>query len=316
MKVEADSYLRSGSNEVRVLEYKAGGLSFGINILKVNKVVSKIDIQTSPPESHPAVRGIFEDRGRIIPIIDLARFLGLEKNADYSKNKVVITEFFELSNGFLVERVDWIHHFKWEDVIDADGVLGKIDHRYILGMVKPSEDHIVMLLDYETIILDLCPNLTRVERNKVDTDAFDFSGMKVLVAEDSSSVRSMLEAELNGLGFEVVAVSDGVEALNMMRLDADYDLVVSDVEMPRMDGLALTVAIRDGKAGCNPDLPVVVYSSIGDIGMKTRAEYLKANAHVTKLNIEELLVKVRELMSGYRKKDTLAEEVTAEVETA
>ncbi len=292
--MEAESYLKSGSNEVRILEYRVGNSSFGINILKVNKIISKLTLKTATPDSHPCVRGVFEDRGQVVPIIDLARFLGLPPIDEKKSNKIIVTEFFEVSNGFLVERVDWIHHFKWEDVIDAKGVLGNFDHRYILGMVKPTEDHIVLLLDYETIILDLCPNLQHSGRTIISDQEFDAAGRRVLVAEDSSSVREMLAVELGEMGFEVVTVCDGIEALNTLKLDPEgFALVVSDVEMPRMDGLALTVAIRNGEAKCNKNLPVIVYSSIGDIGMKSRAEYLKADAHVTKLNIEELFNKIR-----------------------
>lgn len=299
MKLEADSYLKSGSNEVRILEYQVGGASFGINILKVNKIVGQTALKTSTPESHPAVKGIFEDRGKIIPIINLAKFLGLESTTEAKATKIIITEFFELSNGFLVDRVDWIHHFKWADVIDADGVMGKLDHRYVLGMVRPRDDHIIMLLDYETIIMDMCPSLGRDEDKPRRSDEYDATGRKVLIAEDSASVRAMLMAEMSELGFEVVATSDGVEALNMIKLDPDsYDLVVSDIEMPRMDGLALTCAIRNGEAKCAKNLPVIVYSSIGDVGMKARAEFLRADAHVTKLNIDELVQKVAALMKA------------------
>lgn len=296
MKLEADSYLKSGSNEVRILEYKVGNSSFGINILKVNKIVNKLPLMTATPDSPAAVNGIFEDRGRVIPVIDLATILGVPRQDNGKNSKVIITEFFGVSNGFMVDRVDWIHHFKWEDVIDADGVLGNLDHRYVLGIVKPSEDHMVLLLDYESIIIELCPALQKDEMSKVSRIKISGQGKKILVAEDSPSVRAMLAAEFSEMGFEVVTASDGLEALNMIKLDPDYDMVITDVEMPRMDGLALTVAIRSGNAKCPSNLPVIVYSSIGDIGMKSRAEFLKADAHVTKLSVDELLLRVSELI--------------------
>ncbi|MEE9442756.1 MAG: chemotaxis protein [candidate division Zixibacteria bacterium] len=298
MKLEADSYLKSGSNEVRILEYRVGDACFGINILKVNKIISKVQLKTKTPHSHPAVMGIFEDSGRIVPIINLARFLGIDEKDENRNQKIIVTEFFEQSNGFLVDRVDWIHHFKWEDVIDSDGVMKNFDHRYVTGMVKPTEDHIVLLLDYETIILDLCPELHVEEKLKTAGLDINGEGRKILVAEDSSSVRAMLAAEFEEFGFEVIPVSDGVEALNTLKLDSEIDLVISDVEMPRMDGLALTCAIREGKAKCPSNLPVVVYSSIGDIGMKARAEFLQADAHVTKLNVEELMTRIGELIKA------------------
>jgi len=295
MNNEAESYLKSGSNEVRILEYKVSGISFGINILKVNKIVGNLHLQTNVPESHPSVRGVFEDRGKVIPIIDLAHFLGLPPVDKNQHNKVIITEFFEVSNGFMAERVDWIHHFKWEDVIDANGVMGQFDNRYVLGMVKPTEDHIISLLDYEAIILDLSPKLRLRQKAKTAHIEFDGGGRRILVAEDSASVRAMLVAELGEFGFEVDAVGDGKEALKRLKGGDSYFMVLSDVEMPQMDGLALLATIRDNNAGCDPNLPVIVYSSIGDMGMKKRAEFLRADAHITKLNVPDLLEKVREL---------------------
>lgn len=294
MKLEAESYLKSGSNELRVLEYRIGDRSFGINILKVSKIVKDLSCFTASPESHPSVTGMFRDRDMVVPVIDLAHFLGLSQtDEDKAKRKVLITEFFSVTNGFWVDRVDWIHHFHWEDVIDAQGVLKGFDHRYVIGIVKPTEDRMILMLDYETIILDICPHLRGRELDKSAKMNVNGGGKRILISEDSPSVRSMLETEFTELGFDVVATNDGREALSAIEKDGRFDLVISDVEMPQMDGLALTCALRNTEEF--KDLPVIVYSSIGDIGMKARAQYLKANAHITKLNIDELLKKVEEL---------------------
>jgi CheY-like chemotaxis protein len=123
---------------------------------------------------------------------------------------------------------------------------------------------------------------------------FEGEGRKVLLAEDSPSVRSMLQMELEERGFEVLAARDGSEAYDLLVKNPDVALVISDVEMPRTDGLALTKKIKD-----NPQtqrIPVIVYSSIGDAGMKERAKYLKAEHHITKLNLDELFEKAGQLL--------------------
>ena len=294
MELEAESYLKSGSNELRILEYQVGGRSFGINILKVSKIVKDLKCLTVAPESPPSVTGMFTDMGRVIPVIDIGHFLGIPtSDEDEVKRKVLVTEFFSVTNAFWVDRVEWIHHFHWEDVVDAHGVLKGFDHKYVIGIVKPSDDHMILMLDYETIILDLCPQLANNEFGKGSNVAVSGEGKRILLSEDSPSVRNMLETEFSELGFEVVSTSDGKDALKQIEEGGSFDLVVSDVEMPQMDGLALTCAIRNNKKF--KDLPVIIYSSIGDIGMKARAEFLEANAHITKLNIEELLMKVNEL---------------------
>jgi len=292
VKLDAESYLQTGSNELRVLEYRVAGMAFGINILKVHKIVNDLVDFTRLPESHPAIFGIFKDMDRVVPVIDLATFLGIA-DENTQRKKLVVTEFFGMLSGFWVERVDWIHHFGWEDVIDAEQVFKSIEHKYTIGIVKPSEDRMVQLLDYETILLDLCPYLQKGNVTSYQGDA-NFGGKRVLIAEDSPAVRTMLVTELGDLGFDVVETSDGALAWQEYEKQP-FDLVISDVEMPQMDGLALTLKVRQSD---RPQTPVIVYSSIGDVGMKARANFLKADAHVTKLNLNRLIETADKLMRG------------------
>jgi two-component system chemotaxis response regulator CheV len=189
-------------------------------------------------------------------------------------------------------------------VIDAHQTLKSINQKYIISIVKPDGERMVPLLDYETIILDICPELGADEIKKLDRNKIDGRGKRILVAEDSPSVRNMLIAELSEVGFDAIAASDGQIAFQHLENDNDFDLVISDIEMPQMDGLALTCAIRnDSKL---KELPVIVYSSIGDVGIKARAEFLKANAHVTKLNIEQLLETVQQFITSPGSKSKVA----------
>jgi two-component system chemotaxis response regulator CheV len=295
-KLDAESYLKSGSNELRILEYTSCGHSYGINILKVQKIVSRPECLTTTMNSHPSIIGMFKDNNTVIPLIDLGYFLGYSKSEPLEGKKIIITEFFNVLNAFVVDTVEWIHHFMWEDVINANDVLKTIDQKYVISIVKPDGQRMVPLLDYETIILALSPEMGFREMHKISAQEYDGSGKRILIAEDSPSVRSMLVAELMDLGFDVVSAADGKEAYGILEEDKNFDLVISDVEMPQMDGLALTTAIRT-----NPeleDMRVIVYSSIGDIGMKARAEFLRADAHVTKLNVEELMSKVIQFVGG------------------
>lgn len=294
MTFDAESYLKSGSNELRVLEYRTGPMAFGINILKVSKIVNDLSGLVRVPESHPAVMGVFRDMNRLVPVINLNTYLAIpDGDVPADRRKVIVTEFFGILTGFLVDRVDWIHHFNWEDVIDAEHIFAGIHNRYVIGLVKPTEDRMVQLLDYETILLDLCPHLGFSMKTSY-AGAADFSGRSVLIAEDSPAVRAMLVNEMTNLGFAVTATCDGVDGWAAFEKN-HFDLVISDVEMPRMDGLALTLRIRQS---ARPATPVVVYSSIGDIGMKARARFLKADAHITKLNLDKLIEVAGRLIAG------------------
>lgn len=291
-KIEAESYLKTGSNELRVLEYRVSGISFGINILKVSKIVNELTDFTQVPETHPTITGVFKDMDHLIPIVDLAKLLNIE-NEKTSREKVIVTEFFGVRTGFQVDQLDWIHHFKWEDVIDAEQVFNKIDQPYVLGIVKPTEERMIQLLDYETILLTLNPDLAKNNKSEYKIEE-SLHNKKILIAEDSPAVRSMLINELTENGFDVKAASDGKQGWEYYQKE-DFDLVICDVEMPQMDGLALTLQIRQSQKS---DIPVIVYSSIGDIGMKSRAKFLKADAHITKLNLDKLLVTVEKLLKG------------------
>jgi two-component system, chemotaxis family, chemotaxis protein CheV len=293
MKIDATSYLKSGSNELRVLEYRVCNLSFGINILKVSKIVHDLNQFSKVPESPDSVTGMFKDRDRLIPILDLARFLGVERKGEAPRQSVIVTEFFGMFTGFLVDRVEWIHHTDWDNLIDADKVFKGVSHKYTIGIIKPTEDKMVQLLDYETILLDLCPRLHQ-QQVSAERDLNQFAGKKVLIAEDSPAVRAMLVEEMTASGFEVMETSDGERAWEEFQKQP-FDLVISDVEMPQMDGLAFTLRIRQSD---RPETPVIVYSSIGDMGMKARAAYLKADAHITKLNLDRLLETAGKLIAG------------------
>ncbi|MEA2030097.1 MAG: chemotaxis protein CheV [candidate division Zixibacteria bacterium] len=312
MKMDAESYLKSGSNELRILEYSASGLIFGINILKVSKIVSNLNDFTQIPETHPAIKGVFKDMGQLIPLIDLSAFLGIT-NEDTKSSKVIVTEFFGILTGLWVDQINWLHHFKWEDVIDAEKVFRGIDQRYTIGIVRPTEELMVQLLDYETILLDLCPHLGVQVPTAHSTD-IDLSGRSILIAEDSPAVRAMLQEELTEQGCKVKTVHDGAQGWEVFQTQK-FDLVICDVEMPQMDGLALTLKIRQSE---EPSTPVIVYSSIGDIGMKSRAEYLKADAHITKLNLDQLMQIANKLMRGEKLSrsesgfDNIKSEISAE----
>ncbi len=306
MKLDAESYLKSGSNELRVLEYQTTGMSFGINILKVSKIVNELNEFTKVPESHPSVTGVFKDMNRLVPVVDLAHYLGVTNESTIRKN-VIVTEFFGIITGFWVDRIDWIHHFKWEDVIDAKHVFAGIDQKYVLGIVRPTEERMVQLLDYETILLDICPHLTLSTKSE-SIGEVDLSNKRILVTEDSPAVRAMLVNELTEQGCEVIEAGDGVEGWEKFQ-KYDFDLVICDVEMPQMDGLAMTLRIRQSD---KPSTPVIVYSSIGDVGMKARAKFLKADAHITKLNLEKLIETADKLMKGEKLEQNGYEEQTIE----
>ncbi len=294
VNTQADTYLRSGSNELKVLEFSTGGEPYGINILKVSRVLAEMEAFTIVPDAHPAVRGVFNNHNQVIPVLDLKYFLYGEKTSLDDKYRIIVTEFFGIHNAFLVEHVEAVHTVLWEKVINAQNVLKIKQNPYVISIVRPTEDHMILLLDYETIILKVTPEQVQYESQRSDAVPVDGQHKKVLLAEDSSSVREMLTLELEDHQFSVLVAHDGEEALELLQNHSDIDIVISDVEMPQTDGLALTKKIKENPSTQN--IPVIVYSSIGDPGMKERAKYLQAEEHITKLNLDELFEKIEALL--------------------
>jgi two-component system, chemotaxis family, chemotaxis protein CheV len=291
---QADTYLRSGSNELKILEFQIGEEIYGINILKVSRVLSEMPSFTIMPDSHPAVRGCFNDHGRVVPVMDLGQFLCGQPTSLEGPYRVIVTEFFSMLNAFLLSSVNTVHTVMWEQVMDAKSAITVGNNPYVISIVQPTEDKMLLMLDYETIIMKLIPDQVGEQLETPEKQSIEGRGRKVLIAEDSTSVRDMLQLEMEEHGFQVLIARDGKEGLALAMQNPDLSLVITDVEMPQMDGLALTKKIKENAETQN--VPIIVYSSIGDMGMKERARYLKAEEHITKLNLDELWEKTGKLL--------------------
>ncbi len=293
--MEPGSYLKSGTNELKIMEFSSAGLHFGLNVLKTSRVISAPQQLTGVVNSHPAVSGLIEEQGLVVPIIDLAVFLKMrDPGQEYQPRggRILITEFFRRQNGFFIDKVHYLHTILWERVFDAGEVLGNLGSPYVIGIVRPDDKTNILLLDYEKIILELSPDIKTQELNKAQDCRITGAGRKVLIAEDSQAVRDMLAVELAEMGFEVITAKDGKQALNTFQEHDDWTLIITDVEMPQLEGLSLTKLIKEAR----PKTPVIVYSSIGDIGMKDRAREVGADAHVSKLDIEELIGEIEKIL--------------------
>ncbi len=290
---EPEAYLKSGSNELKILEYTTGTLHLGINILKVSRILERpARFSGAGAGAHRSVLGMFEDHNHIVPLVDLGDVLGISNSGN--ANRVIITEFFDEITGFQVDSVERVHTLSWDRVRSIEEIMGGIDNPYVIGIAQPSGQGNVLLIDYEKIVLELAPGLAKAKGLKEVEKSWSGEGKTILVAEDSTPVREMLSVELEELGFSVIAVRDGEDAVRYFDDTPAISLVIADVEMPRKDGLALLGHIRQ-----HPDrsaTPVMIYSSIGDIGMKERARVMAADAHVTKLEMNTLLESIRQVL--------------------
>ncbi len=314
--------LESVANELELVEFfidekdPATGQSYrgfyGVNVAKVLEIIRMPAVTQLPEVPHPSVLGAFNLRSRIIPLVDLALWLG--KNMDTSKEdtKVIVSEFNRMVSAFMVSGVTRIHRLNWAQVEPPGGHLDQYSGNCITGVVR-FEDRILLILDMEKILGDLNPGMTmKIDDSEMEEihkarKPMQKERFRALIADDSISIRHMIGAILEKAGFEVTQTVNGQEAWDALvalkakatQEDApltDYvDILVSDIEMPIMSGHNLTKRIKDDPA--LKELPVILFSSLITERMRHKGESVGADEQISKPNITDLTKRAFELIA-------------------
>ena len=303
--------LEAGTNELEIVEFYleeagADGNSYkgyyGVNVAKVLEIIRKPKITEMPETTHPAVLGAFNQRSHIIPLIDLANWLSKER-VEKEPPKVIVTEFNRVTSSFLVSGVTRIHRISWEEVEPPNAYVSTLSNNSITGVVK-LEGRIVFILDLEKIIADLNPalGLKLDDTQKWKSDV----AYKALVADDSALVREMLKDLLQKAGFLVEAVHNGREAwerLTSFKAKAEAEqrpitdfvqVLVSDIEMPAMDGHNLTKRVKEDPA--LRELPVMLFSSLITDKLRHKGDAVGADEQISKPEVSTLAIRAKELI--------------------
>ncbi|MFH2020300.1 MAG: chemotaxis protein [archaeon] len=294
--------LETGTNELEIAEFGIflkNGIhqSFGINVAKVREII-KIPSYVSVPEQNSNIMGIFKLREKIVPLINLSGWL--HEASDIKDGFVIVTEFNEQNFGFLVHTIKTIHRMSWEKVLPPTKISSNVNADSITGIV-PFLDRIVMLLDFEKIVADINPesSLSIMADKAIIANNVSTNKDKVLLAEDSEIVMEMLSSILTEGGFEVIKVKNGKQALeyletlqlkarsNNMPMSNYVQIVVTDIEMPQMDGHTLCRKIKQSKE--YEGLPVVLFSSLIYDEIRRKGELIGADAQISKPEIGNLL---------------------------
>ncbi|MEG6506193.1 chemotaxis protein [Nitratidesulfovibrio sp. 1201_IL3209] len=288
---------------------------YGVNVAKVLEIIRMQPVTSLPQMPHPAVLGAFPHRdGRVIPLVDLARYLGIRRDP-HGEPKIIVTEFNSVVTGFLVSGVNRIHRISWTAVEAPGRFLQEASRNSITGMVRLDE-RVVFLLDMESIVAEMHPDLSiRMERPMGRAPAGEPEAQadlpprryRILHADDSGSVRRLVRSLMEASGrFELLQATDGQEAWEMLdglRREAEargapladlVQAVVSDIEMPRMDGLTLCRRIKEDPA--LRALPVALFSSLVSERLGHKGESVGADAQFAKPDLQLLSQKVLELL--------------------
>ncbi len=293
--------LETGTNEFEIVEFSIGDVNYGINVAKVREVITSADFPvTRMPQAHPYIDGLFTLRGRSMPLVNLPRCLNIPCS-DRPKN-IIVTEINNYNIGFLVDNVSRIHRISWQDMETAPEVGGQ---SRVVGIVKMG-DRIVLLLDFESIIAEINPainaKLTTIEVPEASTKA-QRADMHVVVAEDSLMLRELLVSTLHESGYRFVrdfnngqAAWEYLEELSKKPgpIENHVRIVISDIEMPKMDGHRLLKLIRDNER--MHDVPVVLFSSLISEEMKIKGRELGASGQISKPEINQLIKMLDQLI--------------------
>lgn len=288
--------LESGTNELEIVEFGIGQNTFGINVAKVREIIQPNKLAMIP-NSHPCIEGIFQLRERIIPLVNLAEYLNLPSSELPNDDKFVVTEFNQLFTAFHVHSVSRIHRVSWKD-IEAPSTLTTSYKSVVTGVIK-MEGRIILLLDFEKIVYDIAPS-TGMKLSQTEPDLINKvplrAAKKLMLVEDSDMLRNVLIDILDTAGYHSHLIfRNGEEAwdyLNSAITSPSSDqplpaLIITDIEMPKMDGHHLTKRIRD-TSGIS-DIPIVIFSSLINPQMLEKGYSIGATAQVSKPDIDQLI---------------------------
>ncbi|WP_432453537.1 MULTISPECIES: chemotaxis protein CheV [unclassified Agarivorans] len=286
-----------GQNRLELLLFRLNGSQrYGINVFKVKEVLQCPPL-TALPKLNPVIRGVAHIRGQTISVIDLSSATGGRPIEDLSKCFIIISEYNRSVQGFLVGSVERIVNMNWEDILPPPKGAGKFNY---LTAVTEVEKELVSILDVEKILDEISPVSTTVSQTIVDEATENVKNdKKVLVVDDSSVARNQVKKAVTSLGVEALLCQDGREAyellVNMAKdgpITDQIALVISDIEMPEMDGYTLTAEVRS-----HPDLKnlhIILHTSLSGVFNQAMVNKVGANAFVAKFNPDELAAAVRQ----------------------
>ncbi|EMI09347.1 chemotaxis protein [Anoxybacillus gonensis] len=285
--------LESGTNELEIVEFLIGENRFAINVIKVKEIIHPI-APTKVPHAHPYIEGIIELRGEVLPLIDLAKALGFGPSNNPAQDKYIVAEFNQQKVVFHVHNVTQIHRISWKQIEKPSQMYQGLESQ-IIGVVKLN-GHMILLLDFEKIVVDINPQSgIHVERVK-KLGKRERSNKKLIVAEDSPLLRKLLHDTLAEAGYVYVEFfENGEDALHYLQsivqkgkpVESEVQLVITDIEMPQMDGHHLTKRIREDET--LKHLPVIIFSSLITDDLRHKGERVGATAQVSKPEIAELV---------------------------
>ena len=308
-----DNSLKVGSNEMELVDFRIQKQEdgdvyegiYGINVSKVREII-RVPVLTELPGTPEFIEGIFDLRDVVIPVVNLAKWMGIIEPEGARKNsRVIITEFNNVLIGFVVHEAKRIRRINWADIEPATFMspAGNLDSNKITGVTKIEGDNVLLILDLESVVQDL--GLYEPDVDNIPQELEKFSGL-ALILDDSSTARRIVKEALIKMGFQVVEAMDGQEGLD--KLDELYGtygsnladtlkIIISDVEMPKMDGFHFAAQVKEDIRFKN--IPIVFNSSISDHFSESRGVEAGGEAYLVKFEASSFYNEVARIVRAH-----------------
>jgi two-component system chemotaxis response regulator CheV len=292
----------AGHNRLELLLFKLGSRQrFGINVFKVQEVIQCPNL-TQIPKSHSVVCGVAHLRGKTIPVLDLSMAIGARPLTRDGAGYVIITEYNRSTQGFLVSAVDRIVNMDWGQMKPPPK--GTDKESYLTAVTQIDND-LVEIIDVEKVMKEVIGDREHISAGIIN-EALSTIGQHILVVDDSSVARNQVKRVLEALKVDCTLAKDGQEALEQLEqwvsegkvLPQYLAMVISDVEMPRMDGYTLTTNIRKNPA--LQDLYVILHTSLSGVFNQAMVEKVGANKFLAKYMPDELATLVQGRLNEHR----------------
>ncbi len=285
--------LESGTGELEVIEFVVNNCRYAINVVKVKEIIEMpTETLTKLPDPRPDIAGLILCRDEILTLIDLKYILS-KRNEGNLGSKVIICEFNKVKVAFNIDDIVGVHRIRWDDIRKPDDLS---ENSLSVGNILLG-GKVLIMLDFEKIVTDIAPSSGISEDRLVKVDYKDRSNIKLVLADDSALIRRLLKETLTKAGFKSMTVfNDGKQAYDYIKgLESrlgeafmeDIDILITDIEMPQMDGLTLTRKIKEDEV--TKKLPVIIFSSLITEELRHKGESVKADAQLSKPEIEALV---------------------------
>ncbi|MCB6201409.1 chemotaxis protein [Extibacter muris] len=296
--------LESGTNEIEIMEFTVYDELYGINVAKVREIMMTDKIKPVP-HSHDAVEGIFKPRDIMLTVVDLPYYLTGQRTEPQPKDLFMVTNFNQMHIAFRVHTVVGIQRISWVDIKKPDKTLNGGEEGLATGIAQCGKE-LITILDFEKIVADIAPE-TGIQLDEVESFAGrNRSEYSIVLAEDSVLLSRMIETALTKSGYsQIHKFNNGQEAWNYLSqarneevLDDKVSLIITDIEMPQMDGHRLTKLVKEDDR--LKKIPLIIFSSLINPEMEIKGRELGADEQLSKPEIGHLVAVMDHLLQRGR----------------